>query len=718
MINPIGRVLRLSFLTTLLAATLCAQKTLYVDNVAGSDTGSGLSAHQPKRSLSSVIGLSEPGDTISVAATAQTYDEIATVRNKALVFRSNGGAPALRRLVVDNSPPSRVWFNGPFFIDSLDLTTGIVEGSNHLTISADGSVIRRSPDALVAEQLNYAGPVNVEYTGSSGMTTALEFPSADTIGLKNLVLNFEVTSATPSLSLTRTIRPDNIDFRHGLLFSQQHEVVLRSPVGSPEQGFTRSIKTGGTSHVVGFVRRTLKSGSIIAFGRNEYPVGDSLTYRPLAYQIVNYSSESKSLGHDVLATYENQRPTGIVGLPIRDGVTLDVDIARYPDFFWRVVADTALVSVQCNLETTATGYNDFSDVADIRTIYRSGGSADTLNPWNLFGVQYDNYVISGTPTIVCNNAVGITRGAEMIVTFGLQSRMVIAHPIQNVSLSYYNHFFMRNLLNPPLFTGNIGRLKFSVAVANPAIVSASITEGDTLIITHRVSGATTVTVTATDIDGSRVSFTFAVFPEGDCGPPYQPVPSYSMSHINFGSRPIGTTRDTVFTVRELGCTGFQILNMFFTDSSFSAEKKSGYVGPPFKDTLRFTPTKLGLTTGHLLIYTNTKSLPDTIDLAGFGDPVVSVDENPIAPTRFVLSQNYPNPFNPSTTIEFALPSEQFVRLSIFDVLGHEVAGLMEERLLPGFHKTEWNAANQPSGIYFYRLQAGTFIETKKLILVR
>jgi photosystem II stability/assembly factor-like uncharacterized protein len=88
------------------------------------------------------------------------------------------------------------------------------------------------------------------------------------------------------------------------------------------------------------------------------------------------------------------------------------------------------------------------------------------------------------------------------------------------------------------------------------------------------------------------------------------------------------------------------------------------------------------------------------------------------PSLFELFQNYPNPFNPSTTIEFELPKSTRVTLKIFDLLGREVATLVDENLAAGVHKSEWNASDFSSGVYFYRLQAGEFSATKKLVLLR
>jgi hypothetical protein len=88
------------------------------------------------------------------------------------------------------------------------------------------------------------------------------------------------------------------------------------------------------------------------------------------------------------------------------------------------------------------------------------------------------------------------------------------------------------------------------------------------------------------------------------------------------------------------------------------------------------------------------------------------------PESFELYQNYPNPFNPSTVISFRLPVSSRVTLKLHNVLGQEVATLVDELKQTGEYKVVWNAAGVPSGVYFYRLQAGSFIQTKKLLLVK
>jgi photosystem II stability/assembly factor-like uncharacterized protein len=88
------------------------------------------------------------------------------------------------------------------------------------------------------------------------------------------------------------------------------------------------------------------------------------------------------------------------------------------------------------------------------------------------------------------------------------------------------------------------------------------------------------------------------------------------------------------------------------------------------------------------------------------------------PSEYLLSQNYPNPFNPVTTISFHLPSKSFISLKIFDAFGREVSTIVSDEMMPGSHTRQWNASSFSSGLYFYRLQAGSFTETKKLLLIK
>jgi len=88
------------------------------------------------------------------------------------------------------------------------------------------------------------------------------------------------------------------------------------------------------------------------------------------------------------------------------------------------------------------------------------------------------------------------------------------------------------------------------------------------------------------------------------------------------------------------------------------------------------------------------------------------------PTQFALSQNYPNPFNPTTLIKYALPMDCQVKLDVYNVVGQRVATLVDGQQKAGYKVATWDAQDMASGIYFYRLRAGKFTATKKMVLLK
>ena len=88
------------------------------------------------------------------------------------------------------------------------------------------------------------------------------------------------------------------------------------------------------------------------------------------------------------------------------------------------------------------------------------------------------------------------------------------------------------------------------------------------------------------------------------------------------------------------------------------------------------------------------------------------------PLTFSISQNYPNPFNPTTNIRYEIPKNSFVKLVVYDALGHQVSILVNEKLNTGTYEATFNASQYPSGVYFYRLITDGFNETKKMVLLK
>jgi hypothetical protein len=108
----------------------------------------------------------------------------------------------------------------------------------------------------------------------------------------------------------------------------------------------------------------------------------------------------------------------------------------------------------------------------------------------------------------------------------------------------------------------------------------------------------------------------------------------------------------------------------------------------------------------------------TIDYTSISTAVNISDHEMKVPRLFMLKQNYPNPFNPSTTIRYELPQKSRVVLKILNILGQEVVTLVDEVKQPDRYSVQWNAGNAATGVYFYRIQAGEFVETKKLVLLK
>ncbi len=122
----------------------------------------------------------------------------------------------------------------------------------------------------------------------------------------------------------------------------------------------------------------------------------------------------------------------------------------------------------------------------------------------------------------------------------------------------------------------------------------------------------------------------------------------------------------------------------------------------------------------------TRQADGLVALCTHGSGIYSANQSFVAvdnvksttPTQFALNQNYPNPFNPSTNISFALPSPNNVKITVYDITGKKIADVLNQALSAGLHTVNFNAANLASGTYIYRIQAGDFVEAKKMVLLK
>jgi hypothetical protein len=156
---------------------------------------------------------------------------------------------------------------------------------------------------------------------------------------------------------------------------------------------------------------------------------------------------------------------------------------------------------------------------------------------------------------------------------------------------------------------------------------------------------------------------------------------------------------------------------------WSNASRSGYSSSVWES----AALRIGFLEAHSEVWLNGPIYSYTLQIVGmivngvvYGDTTLAtfVDGHSIIPSSFGLLQNYPNPFNPTTVIGCQLPMTSDVKLVVYDLLGREVSVLVNERKDSGVYDVKFDGSNLASGVYFYRLQAGTFVETKKLLLIR
>lgn len=142
-----------------------------------------------------------------------------------------------------------------------------------------------------------------------------------------------------------------------------------------------------------------------------------------------------------------------------------------------------------------------------------------------------------------------------------------------------------------------------------------------------------------------------------------------------------------------------------TGKTWVMEVEGGY----FWDIV-FTDENYGWLLGSGVIYRTSNG--------GHGGIVSVEEEINSVPKSYSLKQNFPNPFNPTTKIKYSIPQSSQVQIKVYDVLGNEIETLVNEEKSVGTYELTWNAANLPSGVYFYQLKVGSFVQTKKMVLLR
>ena len=194
------------------------------------------------------------------------------------------------------------------------------------------------------------------------------------------------------------------------------------------------------------------------------------------------------------------------------------------------------------------------------------------------------------------------------------------------------------------------------------------------------------------------------------------------SSLDFGEVQGGEMDTLSVLVQNIGAGTLTVSNILIDNGFFSVLPPTAFslttldthrvyvqFSAPFPDTGTFLGT---------MSFVSNDPSAQTVALMAVVVGVTSVEANRQIPSKYELLQNYPNPFNPVTTIEFVIRQSSFVHLTIHDLLGREVATLVNEKLAPGTYTRQWDAIGFTSGVYFYRLSAGELVQTRKLVLVR
>ncbi|MFQ5674985.1 MAG: alkaline phosphatase D family protein [bacterium] len=200
----------------------------------------------------------------------------------------------------------------------------------------------------------------------------------------------------------------------------------------------------------------------------------------------------------------------------------------------------------------------------------------------------------------------------------------------------------------------------------------------------------------------------------------------AVERLDFGEVAVGDSATSTLLLINTGADTVFINNISSSVPEFIPSLTNLSIPPGVRNdvVVAFAPQTGRVFQGEITIGSNDPDGPLVLSVRGSGTPPTSVDQAPAVPNHFALNQNYPNPFNPATRITYELASESRVDLRIYNQLGQEVKALVNfQKQLAGSHSAQWNGKDNQgrlvgSGVYFYRLNAGAFTESRKMLLLR
>lgn len=205
------------------------------------------------------------------------------------------------------------------------------------------------------------------------------------------------------------------------------------------------------------------------------------------------------------------------------------------------------------------------------------------------------------------------------------------------------------------------------------------------------------------------------------GPDIQLVTETTLGGLDFGDIGATGTATKVLTVKNLGDQDLVVTNAFSGAGDVFMVEPAGFTVPPNSSknvNIVFKPRTNEPYDTYIALPNNDPNEANIgFPISGVGEPTGVVERGQV-PYEYSLLQNYPNPFNPSTSIQFSIVKEGHVKLAVYNTLGKEVAVLIDKNMQAGTHRFDWRAKDLSSGVYFYRLTAGTFTATHKMILMQ
>ena len=377
---------------------------------------------------------------------------------------------------------------------------------------------------------------------------------------------------------------------------------------------------------------------------------------------------------------------------------------------------TLAVSVDSTGVIYASFYGQDGDSFRGFGVYRSKDDGTTWQSANLDTLQVNSLISFGDSTFALTD-----RGVYL-----LRSTSYAQAQLSTKSLSFGN-VRVGQVNDITLSISNVGTdtLKISNITSTNAAFSArptsrTVPPGQSFTDTLRFAPTLLGLVSASVIITSNSSSSPDTIRLSGTGTVLSALAQLNTKILSFGNVRVGQPKDTTMTINNTGSDTLRVTSVTSTSAVFSARPAARTVAPgqSFNDTIRFTPSSAGAVSGNIIITSNSTSSPDTVRVSGTGAAVSAVDRLDGVPTEFSLCQNYPNPFNPSTLIQYSIPTRSRTRLGIYDILGRLVATLVDEEQAPAYYEVQWNASAIPSGVYFYRIEAGNYVGTKKMILLR